>query len=75
MEENVIQINGGITINDNVSVKSIMYVKKFIFRILLHVVVKIENIQQILWMIQRLCAMKLESYTTKKQILMKKYKL
>ena len=28
MEENVIQINGGITINVDVSVKSVMYVKK-----------------------------------------------
>ena len=28
MEENVIQINGGITININVSVKNIIYVKK-----------------------------------------------
>ena len=43
MEENVIQINGGITINVNVIVKNIMDVKKIIFGILLHVVVKIEN--------------------------------
>ena len=45
-EQNVIQINGGITINVDVSVKNVMYVKKkkFIFRILLHVVVKIKNI-------------------------------
>ena len=28
MEKNVIQINGGITINVNVSVKNVMYVKK-----------------------------------------------
>ena len=28
MEENVIQINGGITINVDVSVKNIIYVKK-----------------------------------------------
>ena len=28
MEENVIQTNGGITINVDVSVKSVMYVKK-----------------------------------------------
>ena len=44
MEENVIQINGGIMINVDVSVKSIIYVKKVMFRILLHVIVKIENI-------------------------------
>ena len=43
-EENVIQINGGITINVYVSVKYVMYVEKIIFGILLHVVVKIENI-------------------------------
>ena len=41
---NVIQINGGITVNVDVSVKNIMYVKKIIFGILLHVVVKMENI-------------------------------
>ena len=44
MKENAIQINGGITINVDWSVKNIMYVKKIIFGILLHVVVKMENI-------------------------------
>ena len=44
MEEKVIQTNGGISINANVSVKNVMYVKKIIFQILLHVVVKVENI-------------------------------
>ena len=44
MEENVIQINGGITINVDVSVKNVMYVKKVIFGILLQVVEKMENI-------------------------------
>ena len=44
MEENVIQINGGITINVVVPIKSVMYVKKIMFGILLHVVVKMENI-------------------------------
>ena len=39
MEENVIQINVGITINVDVSVKNI-YVKKIIFGIQVHVVVK-----------------------------------
>ena len=43
MEENIIQINGGITINVDVSVKN-MYVKKIMFGILLHVVAKMENI-------------------------------
>ena len=41
--DNVIQINGGITINVDVSVKNI-YVKKIIFGILVHVFVKMENI-------------------------------
>ena len=43
MEENVIQINDGITINVVVSVKNVMYVKKIMFEILLHVIVKIKN--------------------------------
>ena len=38
MEESVIQINGGITVNVNVRVKNVMYVKKIIFETLLHVV-------------------------------------
>ena len=44
MLENVIQFKSGITINVNVSVKNILYVKKIIFGILLHVVVKMVNI-------------------------------
>ena len=43
-EKNVIHINGGIMVNVDVSVKNIMYVKKITFRILLLVVVKMENI-------------------------------
>ena len=58
MEENVIQISGGITIIDDVSVKSLIYVKKIIFGIL----VKMEDI----WVIQRICVMKLYSHTMKK---------
>ena len=57
--KNVIQINGGIMINVDVSLKNIIYVKKIMFGILLHVVVKMENIQQALWMIQQLHMMKL----------------
>ena len=63
MEENVIQINGKITINVSMSVKSVMYVKKVMFGILLHVAAKMENIQQVLWMIQELRVMKLQSHT------------
>ena len=40
MEENVIHINGGTTINADVSVKNVMHVKKIIFEILLHVALK-----------------------------------
>ena len=43
MTENVIQINGEITINVNLSVKNIKYVK-IIFGILVHLFVKMENI-------------------------------
>ena len=38
--KNVIHINGGIMINANVSAKNFMYVKKIMFEILVHVVVK-----------------------------------
>ena len=44
MEKNLIQINAGIMINIDVSVKNIMHVKKIIFGIFLHVVAKMENI-------------------------------
>ena len=37
MVENEIQIKSGITINVNLSVKNIIYVKEIIFGILLHV--------------------------------------
>ena len=66
MEKNVIQINGGIMISVDVSLKKI-YVKKIMFGILLHVVVKMENIQQALWMIQQLHMMKLYCHLKKKQ--------
>ena len=48
MEEIVIKINGGIMINVDVRVKDVMYVKKILFGILLHVIVKMENIYQVL---------------------------
>ena len=59
MKEIVIQIIGGIMINVNVRVKNVMHVKKIICGILLHVIMKMENISIISWMIQRLCVMKL----------------
>ena len=42
--KNVIQISAEIRINVYVSVRIIIYVKKIIFGILLHVAVKMENI-------------------------------
>ena len=44
MEDNVIQIIGGITTNTDVIVKKLMFVEKIMFEILLHVIVKIENV-------------------------------
>ena len=58
MGKNVTQINGGIKINVDVSVRN-MYVKMIMFKILLHSVVKTENIEQVVWIIQQLCVMKL----------------
>ena len=52
------------------SVKNVMYVKRIIFEILLHVLVKLKNIYQVLWMIQQLRVMKLWSHTKKKQKLL-----
>ena len=44
MEEYEIQIDGGITINVDVSVKKIIYAKKNMFVFLVNVIVKMENI-------------------------------
>ena len=43
MEENVLQIKSGITINVDANVKSIIHVKKITFGILLHAVMKMEK--------------------------------
>ena len=60
MEENKIKINGGITINVDVSVRNITYVKKIKFVILPHVVVKMEDISwKVLLTTQQLLIMKL----------------
>ena len=40
MKENVIQVNGGITIKVDVNVKNVTCVKKIMFGVMLHVVVK-----------------------------------
>ena len=44
MVENVIHIKNGIMIDVDASAKNIIYVKKIIFGILLHVVAKMVNI-------------------------------
>ena len=44
MEENLIQMNDPIMINVDVSAKNVMYVKKIMFGILLHVIMKMKNI-------------------------------
>ena len=44
MKENVTQINGGITIDVDVSVRNVLYVKKIMFGILLHAAMKMETI-------------------------------
>ena len=44
MGKNGIQINGEIRTNIDVSAKNVMYVKRIIFGIPLHVVVKMKNI-------------------------------
>ena len=59
MKQNVSQINDGIMINVDVSVKKTMYVKKIMFGILLYLIVKMGNILQTLWMIQGLSVRKL----------------
>ena len=69
MEENVIQIN---SVSVDVSVENVMYVKKvYAWN---PSIGNCENrkTQQALWMIQRLCGMKLQSHMRKKQTLMKK---
>ena len=71
MIENAIHINGGITINVDVCKKRNVC-EKNMFRIPLHAVVKMGNIKQVLWIIQRLFVMKLYNYARKKQILTKK---
>ena len=44
MDKNKIQINGGITVNVDISVRNVTYMKKIMFLILLHEAVKTENI-------------------------------
>ena len=44
-------MNGGTTMNVDVSVKKIIYVKKIISGVLLHVIMNMEYFQQVLWMI------------------------
>ena len=59
VEENIIQVKSGKTMNVDVNIKTIIYVKNTIFGILIHVVVKIESFYQVLSMIHWLHVMKL----------------
>ena len=52
MVEVVTQIKSGITIKSDMSAKKIIYVKKTVFGILLHVVAKMVKTQQVLLTIQ-----------------------
>ena len=55
MVENATQIKSGITINVGVTAKiqkNIMHVKKIIFQIMLHLVMKMADIQKVLLTIQ-----------------------
>ena len=51
MEKNAIQIDEGMMVNANANVKQVVYLKKIMCGILIHVIVKIKNIQQVLWTI------------------------
>ena len=44
IEENLYEINDGIMINVDVNVKNLIYLKKIMFGILQHVIVKMEKI-------------------------------
>ena len=44
MEGNVIEINGGIMINIDVTLKKVISIKKIMSGIQLHVIMKMENI-------------------------------
>ena len=57
-EKNVIHINGGTSVNVDVIIKNVVYLKKIILGILVHVVVKMENIWQVVCMIQWSCVIK-----------------
>ena len=48
MEENLHEINDGIMINVDVNVKNLIYLKKIMFGILPHVIVKMEKMASIM---------------------------
>ena len=51
-----------ICVDVNVNVENVIDVKKIMFGILLHAIVKMENIQQLLWTIHQLCHEFIEPY-------------
>ena len=73
MEESEIQIKIRIIVNVKASVRNIIYVRKIMFGILLHLVVKMVNILQILLTILSLRVMGLKrKQKQSQQILMRK---
>ena len=73
MEESEIQIKIRIIVNVKASARNIIYVRKIMFGILLHLIVKMVNILQILLTIPSLRVMKLKSKQKQSQkILMRK---
>ena len=48
MEENLYEINDGIMINVDVNVKNLIYLKKIMFGILPHVIVKMKKMASIM---------------------------
>ena len=59
MDQAVIQISGGITINVDVTLKTSHMWKRLCY--LLHGIAKMENIKQVFWMIQRLSTRQLRT--------------
>ena len=67
-ERKYIQINGRMTVNVDVSVKNVAYVKKIMFGFMLHVALKMgEYLESIMNGSVIMCHVKFWSYTMKKQ--------
>ena len=67
-ERKYIQINGGMAVNVDVSVKNVVYVKKIMFGFLLHVALKMgEYLESIMNGSVIMCHVKFWDFTMKKQ--------